>query len=432
MSNSPVSHVAIPSEIIDIQVNDLASSLARREALCRVLESEAFRKSPRLREFLEFVGTRALNANGESINEQQIGIHVFQRGPDFSPSEDNIVRATARALRTKLREYYDSEGASDLYRIEIPKGSYVPVFQVSAGAHAHPPMGSTGRWLAHSQAWFMALAACFLLALTGYLILENQQEGAEVAARVTGASLLDRILGPRATVTIVGSDALHFQSQRWKREISNLADYTSKGVSSSPESLANTRERFDAINEWPLIHGDEVRAAVQVARSLASDANVRFVHARNVSMNAFQRGGDFIILGGRRANPWTSLFEKGLQFEMTFPSVTTNGIFLNRSPRDGEQSEYRAHSKDSQNGIAYGRVAILPGLYGSGKVVLIAGTSGETTFAATEFLTRPRGLEQVEKIIGGKVDANLAHLEVLIETSTVGGSTLDYRIVAVR
>ena len=149
-------------------------------------------------------------------------------------------------------------------------------------------------------------------------------------------------------------------------------------------------------------------------------------------MNEFQRGGNFVVLGGRRANPWAALFEKGLQFEMVFLSASTSGIFLNRSPREGEQSEYRAHTKDSQNGIAYGRLAILPGLYGNGKVVLIAGTTGETTFAATDFLTRRRGLEQVEKLIGGEVDTNLTHLEVLLETSTVAGKTLDYRIAAVR
>lgn len=427
-----MSHVAIPSEIIDIQVSELASSLARREVLSHVLESETFRKSPRLREFLEFVGTRALNGNSESVSELQIGIHVFQRGPDFSPSEDNIVRATARALRTKLREYYDSEGASDPYRIEIPKGSYVPVFLASTRLQAHPPAGAIGRRISPVQAWFMALAASLLMVLTAYLILENQRLEKQGETSAMGISLLDRILGPNATVTIVGSDALHFQSQLREERKPNLAEYALTDRSSSPQSPANTAKRFDAIQALPLIHGDEVRAAVQLARSLASDANVRFVHARNVSMNAFQRGGDFVILGGRRANPWAALFEKGLQFEMAFPSATASGIFLNRSPREGEQSEYRAHTKDSQNGIAYGRVAILPGLYGNGKVVLIAGTTGEATFAATDFLTQPRGLEQVEKLVGGKVGTNVAHLEVLVETSTVAGSTLDYRIVAVR
>ena len=238
MSNSPVNHVSIPSEIIDIQVNELASSLARREALSHVLESETFRKSPRLREFLEFVGTLALNGRGESVNELQIAIHVFQRGPDFSPSENNIVRATARALRTKLREYYDSEGASDLYRIEIPKGSYVPVFQTSAGVQSHPPAGATGRRVYPVQGWLVALAACVLLVFSVFLILKNRRLEKEVAARTAGNSMLDRILGPNATVTIVGSDALHFQSQLRENEISNLADYASMDPASSPESPA--------------------------------------------------------------------------------------------------------------------------------------------------------------------------------------------------
>lgn len=432
MSNFPVSHIAISSEIIDIQVRELTSSLAHREALSRVLESAAFRKSPRLREFLEFIGTRTLNGSGESVSEQQIGIHVFQRGPDFSPSENNIVRATARALRTKLREYYDSEGASDPYRIEIPKGSYIPVFQASTGVPPRQAIGATGRPTASLQMWLVAAAACLLLVLAAYLSFENQRLEKKVAASAAEASLLDRILGPNAVVTIVASDALHFQSQLSEEKLSSLADYTSKNRFHSPGSLATAPKLIDVDRESALTDDNDVRAAVQLARSIASDSDVRLIHARNVSMNTFQRGGDFVILGGRRANPWAALFEKGLQFEMAFPSAIANGVFLNRSPKEGEQSEYRAHAKDSQNGIAYGRVAILPGLYGSGKVVLIAGTTGETTFAATDFLTRPRGLEQVEKMIGSKVDANLAHLEVLVETSTVAGSTRDYRIVAVR
>lgn len=437
MSNSPVNHIRTSSEVIDLPIPESTLSLAQREALTRVLESATFRKSPRLREFLEFVGTRTLDGDGESISEQQIGQEVFQRGPEFNPAENNIVRATARALRTKLREYYDSEGASDHYRIEIPKGSYGPHFRpIAADATSFEAIkGTTVATVPPrnlGRALILGLAACLLILLIAYLAMENQRLRASIAAVSPEASVLSRVLAPGAIVTIVASDALHRQLQASEGLITSLDNYASKGVFRSPGALAKAPQLFDVIRALPLTNGDDVRAAVQLARGIGSDADVRLVHARNVGMNTFQRGGDFILVAGRRANPWVALFEKGLQFEMVFPSASATPVFRNLHPKRGEFAEYRAKSNDSQNGIAYGRVAILPGLYGSGRVVLIAGTTGESTFAATDFLTRPRGLHEVEKMLGREVDTGLSRLEVLLETVTTGGSTKDYRIAAIR
>jgi len=63
---------------------------------------------------------------------------VFQRPPDYDPKVDPIVRAQAGRLRSKLREYYATEGAHDLVVIQIPKGAYAPVFgarNVAAPTH---------------------------------------------------------------------------------------------------------------------------------------------------------------------------------------------------------------------------------------------------------------------------------------------------------
>jgi len=53
---------------------------------------------------------------------------VFQRPPDYDPKVDPIVRVQAGRLRSKLGEYYATEGAHDLVVIQIPKGAYAPVF----------------------------------------------------------------------------------------------------------------------------------------------------------------------------------------------------------------------------------------------------------------------------------------------------------------
>ena len=54
---------------------------------------------------------------------------MFDRGPEYDPRIDPIVRVEARRLRTKLKAYYSSSGRDDQLRIEFPKGSYSPVFR---------------------------------------------------------------------------------------------------------------------------------------------------------------------------------------------------------------------------------------------------------------------------------------------------------------
>src|SRR5688572_27241979 len=69
----------------------------------------------------------------------------------YDPKTDPIVRVQARRLRSKLGEYYASEGSSDALIIQIPKGAYVPVFEPRA-ANA-PPLRSGER--TRRRAWLV-------------------------------------------------------------------------------------------------------------------------------------------------------------------------------------------------------------------------------------------------------------------------------------
>jgi hypothetical protein len=103
---------------------------AVREQLRRILVSEAFVRSRRMQRFLEFIVEETLAGRGDQLGEYCIGIAVFDRGSDFEPALDPIVRVDARRLRVKLLEYYSdaSSGTSDEVVIHIPKGGYIPVF----------------------------------------------------------------------------------------------------------------------------------------------------------------------------------------------------------------------------------------------------------------------------------------------------------------
>ncbi len=91
----------------------------------RVCGSEVFRTTPRLRDFLLFLAGSHTQNDDRGLKETVIGVEFFGRRPGYDPKKDPIVRVEAHRLRQRLREYYSREGAADLQRIHLPKGSYV-------------------------------------------------------------------------------------------------------------------------------------------------------------------------------------------------------------------------------------------------------------------------------------------------------------------
>ena len=69
-------------------------------------------------------------------------MHVFGRPTDYNSSEDTIVRTTARQVRQKLELFHLDEGAGSLWRLTIPKGSYVPLFEKVEDAAADEAIDS--------------------------------------------------------------------------------------------------------------------------------------------------------------------------------------------------------------------------------------------------------------------------------------------------
>jgi hypothetical protein len=99
-----------------------------RLALERICASANVAGSEKLVQFLRFVVETSLSGNARDLKETIIGISVFARSPDYDPKADTVVRSQAWRLRSKLAEYYRTEGANDPVIIDMPKGSYVPVF----------------------------------------------------------------------------------------------------------------------------------------------------------------------------------------------------------------------------------------------------------------------------------------------------------------
>lgn len=97
--------------------------------LDRILQSPVLAQSDRLQSFLRFIVDETLSGRGGSLKEYTIALDVFERDESFDPQTSSIVRVEASRLRSKLKEYYGTEGLHDPVHITLPTGSYVPRFQ---------------------------------------------------------------------------------------------------------------------------------------------------------------------------------------------------------------------------------------------------------------------------------------------------------------
>lgn len=111
---------------------------AVREQVGRIVASEMFRKSARMERFLSLAVDRTLLGQPEKLKEYALGRDVFNRGDDYDPRADSIVRVEAQRLRRKLREYYESYGKDDLVIVEFHAGSYVPLFRYRDADRSEP------------------------------------------------------------------------------------------------------------------------------------------------------------------------------------------------------------------------------------------------------------------------------------------------------
>jgi serine/threonine-protein kinase len=110
-----------------------------RTQLQKILASAAFARAERMRRLLEFIVEHSLSSPNEPLKEMTLGMELYASNGDFDPRITSVVRVDGTRLRTKLLEYYATEGVADLIIFDLPKGSYAPVFREASSRSASPP-----------------------------------------------------------------------------------------------------------------------------------------------------------------------------------------------------------------------------------------------------------------------------------------------------
>lgn len=101
-----------------------------QEELERVLSSRGFANAGRLSRLLRHSVEKTLAGQADQLKEYSVGMEVFDRDEKYDPRVDSIVRVEAGRLRSRLDEYYGSDGANAPVRISLPRGAYAAQFEL--------------------------------------------------------------------------------------------------------------------------------------------------------------------------------------------------------------------------------------------------------------------------------------------------------------
>jgi adenylate cyclase len=98
------------------------------QELSHTCSSKELKTKYRLCQLLKYLISETLAGKSGQLIGYTIGLEVFNRGKDFNPELDPIVRIQVGRLRRALDKYYSTEGKNDSIRFSIPLGKYSPLF----------------------------------------------------------------------------------------------------------------------------------------------------------------------------------------------------------------------------------------------------------------------------------------------------------------
>jgi len=156
-----------------------------RAHLNELLLSQPFAGSRRRQDFLRYVVEETLAGRGSGIREASIATDVFGRGPEFESNGGSIVRVTGGDVRKGLTQAYTSVLEQAL-RIELPVGSYQPIFhfasrQLGSQPEAAPqPVselapGKSSSTILRRYGWLAAALGIVIIVGTSALLLGTFQ-----------------------------------------------------------------------------------------------------------------------------------------------------------------------------------------------------------------------------------------------------------------
>jgi hypothetical protein len=398
----------------------------------KILASHALHGSESLCKLLRYLATLSLDHSGTSPKEYQIATEVFGRQKDFDPHVDSMVRVQAGRLRTKLAEYYASEGAEDPLLVELPKGSYALAFHPRTPSHSRNNVGAaaetSGASLPESRTsrgWFAALVI-FALILTA------------VAAVATDRLLIRRT----GTAQAAGASANTPEAFRvfWRGFLtgpqepwvifSNAVfvgrpDTGMRYYKAAQDAQARTIDHYTGVGEVLAVHAlDKVFGGLHQDLLVKRGSLFSLDDAKN---------NDLIFIGSPSEN-LTLLDIPGTK-DFLFrwiPSGASEGHveILNPHPQPGEARVFQATPASEPLTEDYSVIALKPGLNPAHSILILAGTTTIGTQAAVEYICQQNSLEELLHRLSVSNPGELRPFEAVIRVKVTRGVPVSTELVA--
>jgi hypothetical protein len=444
----------------------------RRALLERVAGSIQLKRAARLREFLLYVGNQSLKEGCTDIHEQEIGSEVFGRQASYDTSQDNIVRVNATELRKRIELYFATEGAGETLILEIPRGSYKPVFRrrpaelppvaTELGATTRPvepppeqPAPSNKPFIApsinapsintvtsaddaqprrRSRALIALYAVVFLLAGTCLFLLQQNRTMRKALYAWEGnpalAEFWPAFLHSHLQTDIILADTSVALIEDITRHPISLSDYLNHsylGLIHSSDLSPDRQADLSLVVSRNNGSVGDFRVAQQILGLDRTASNLHLHFARDYMPDSIKQD-NVILIGSRKSNPWVYLFNDQLNFTIEYDPNRVQSFVANRNPHAGEPATYVA-PVDPYASVGYSVIAFLPNPSHTGNAIIIAGTDSDATNAAGEFLTSEERLEQLQNLIHVKT---LPYFEALLKTTHLSGTPFSAELVAYR
>jgi hypothetical protein len=405
----------------------------------RILRSETFRGSEILRNLLSFLLSSALSHPAEPLKVKEIARNVFGRSENFDSQSDSVVRVHTGRLRSKLAEYYMTEGADDEVIVTIPKGVYTLSCHLRQGAPASA--ASATELSAAKQETFSAqpelvrpvpakLAPAIPLRLA--LVLALVVAGALCAW--AAVSFWRHRTEDRAATPGLKTFWQPFLTKT-EPPLIVFSNFRFTG------SIASGLQRYDGTNDaaQPVIDTyttmGEVLGVFEVGRLLTGwKQPVRAKRSRLLTWDE-AKDTNLIFVGGPLAE--TPLRDVQVLKELQFKDgpispQRKSGAILNLHPRPGEDPVYYGWESSPGNthpSFDYAVIALEPALSPGHHILVLAGITEFGTEGAAEFVTREDKITELLSKLNRKAGDPVVPFEALLRVQIEGGVPLQSKIV---
>ena len=394
------------------RADSLPNAVLVREQLRRLLAHPLFSNSKRYPVLLAHTVERTLEGNGDELKERTIGVEAFGREPDYDVNLDPVVRTTAAEVRRRLIQYYYSPEHAGETIIELPVGSYVPLFREPSSSQApsaaEPVSPANGR-----DASSTALSADATL-LYGFTRLQWTSIAIALLCAAVLGFAIGRVNLPKRASSL----------ERFWEPITEGAGRSTYCVGQPRDALQGRRPYNEANPPRGLNLSDVTTLARSISPVVPRKSDFRVLAAQETSFTQL-REGPFVLIGAFN-NPWTLRITEELPLGFELDNGVLKIVDRKSAPARSWRGQWRVPNTDLA--VDYAVVGRIHDNVTGQPVIILAGLLAEGTEAAGEMVSSPEHLNAMLEKVPNWEKKNL---EAVIETNVVDGHPGPPTVVAV-